>query len=118
MAAINKAFVPDPDEDFKESSSSASLPPSMNLKVVCHVDQSGAIDETRARKLPQILAALPGKMIRPDGSDWVLLHFTLMYQYNIYIMGSHFRCLRFGHLPGMVLARSAAAKIQFYIDRR
>ena len=88
MAAINKAFVPDPDEDFKESSSSASLPPSMNLKVVCHVDQSGAIDETRARKLPQILAALPGKMIRPVGSDWVLLGPFAFYIdvriYNIY----------------------------------
>jgi hypothetical protein len=59
MAAINKAFVP--DDDFKETSSRRrqDRPTPNNKGTVCHVDIDG-IDDSRAPKLSQILATLPG----------------------------------------------------------
>ncbi|KAI9554058.1 hypothetical protein GHT06_019330 [Daphnia sinensis] len=55
MAAINKAFVP--EDDFKETSRQ-DRPTSSDKGTVCHVDIE-RIDDSKAPKLPQILATLP-----------------------------------------------------------
>lgn len=62
MAAINKAFVP--DDEFKETSSRRrqDRPTPNNKGTVCHVDIDG-IDDSRAPKLSQILATLPGNTV-------------------------------------------------------
>ncbi|XP_057375684.1 facilitated trehalose transporter Tret1-like [Daphnia carinata] len=55
MAAINKAFVP--EDDFKETRRQ-DRPTPMHKGTVCHVDIEG-IDDSKAPKIPQILATLP-----------------------------------------------------------
>lgn len=58
MATINKAFVP--EEDFKEIRRQNCPIPS-DMGTVCHVDID-RIDDSKAPKLPQILATLPGNV--------------------------------------------------------
>lgn len=59
MAAINRAF--DAEEDLTESNNQQNVPGSLPTRQdqLCRVDVE-AIDESLARKQPQIFAALPG----------------------------------------------------------